>query len=564
MDHRLRLLSPALLLAVSGIASAQSDDCTAPSPITGLGTFPFNTLSATTSAFDGGGSCAGGDNITFDVFFAWTAPATRDYVFDTEGSTYDTQLSVHAGSDCSAICVGHDDDGGTGTLSRIELLGVDAGETFVFQIGGFPYSLPTIPQQGNGAFNIAPFVDPCGLAADDSLEDNDACTAPVDLVPGFYDDLFVSDADSDFYRINVAAGFALDVQAIDAISFDGDVDLRLYDSSCNLIEDFSMADSFSYDVGPAGGDYIVEVYADPSSDDACSDYELDVMLTPIPCSATMDDALEQNDDCGQEVSITNGCYTGLFISKLDWDYYILNVANGDTLQVDLFFLHANGDTDMFLYEMGSCVDFAAGNVGIAGSLASGFSSTDDEQIIWTNTRGQAQTYVLKVNVFPLTLTGDCNTYDLVVSGTDGQGPNLGDTYCDNAINSTGQPGLISASGSPVALDNDFTLTGSQLPDGVFCFFLASRTQGFVPNPNGSQGNLCVLGNIARFNFPGQLGQTANGMYSFQVPLDAVPEPPGLNTTVMAGESWNFQLWYRDFLSTGPTSNFTQGLEVLFQ
>ncbi len=563
MAIRTRLLTSALLVAASGIAGAQSDDCANPTPISGLGSFAFDTFSATTSGFDGGGACIGGDNITFDVFFVWTAPSTRDYVFDTEGSTYDTQLSVHSGSNCGAICDDHDDDGGTGLLSEIELLGVNAGDTFVFQIGGFPYTNPAIPQQGTGFLNIDILIDPCSASPDDTLEENDTCTAPATLTTGFYSDLFVSITDPDFYQINVPVGFTLDVQAMDAISLPGDVDLRLYDPSCNLIDDLN-ADALTYNVGSAGGNYVVEIYADPTSADTCTDYDLDVTLTPDPCFLAMDDALEENDDCGQEVNLTSGSYTGLFVSKIDWDYYTVNVASGDTLQVDMFFLHADGDTDIFLYEMGSCADFASGNVGTTGSLVSGFSANDNEQIVWTNTTGQTQTYIIKINVFPLTLTGDCNTYDILVSGADGQGPTIGDTYCDNVINTTGQPGLLAATGSAVAADNNFTLTGTQLPDGEFCFFLASRTQGFIANPNSSQGNLCVLGNIARFNFPGQFGQTANGMFSFQIPLDNVPEPPALSTAVVAGDTWNFQLWYRDFLPTGPTSNFTQGLEVLFQ
>lgn len=143
---------------------------------------------------------------------------------------------------------------------------------------------------------------------------------------------------------------------------------------------------------------------------------------------------------------------------------------------------------------------------------------------------------------------------------------IGTKYCSPAeLNSTGMPGDLNASGSLTASDNNVLLVGSQLPEGEFAFFVASRTQGFFPNPNNSQGNLCVLGNIARFNAAGQLGQTANGEFQFQVPLNSIPEPPGLNTTVMAGETWNFQLWHRDLIpGQGPTSNFTSALEILFQ
>ena len=120
-------------------------------------------------------------------------------------------------------------------------------------------------------------------------------------------------------------------------------------------------------------------------------------------------------------------------------------------------------------------------------------------------------------------------------------------------------------GSAVASDNNFILEGSDLPNGQFGFFIASRTQGFVPNPNASQGNLCVIGNIVRFNQPGQLGMIANGTFQRQLPLDNFAEPPTFMVEVMSGDTWNFQFWHRDFVSgVGSTSNFTAGLEVLFE
>ena len=41
-----------------------------------------------------------------------------------------------------------------------------------------------------------------------------------------------------------------------------------------------------------------------------------------------------------------------------------------------------------------------------------------------------------------------------------------------------------------------------------------------------------------------------------------PTPTGL-VQVAAGETWNFQAWYRD-ANPGPTSNFTPSVSVLFE
>ena len=137
---------------------------------------------------------------------------------------------------------------------------------------------------------------------------------------------------------------------------------------------------------------------------------------------------------------------------------------------------------------------------------------------------------------------------------------IGTTYCSpGVINSTGQPGVITATGDLTASSNDLALTASGLPDGQFAFFIGSQFQGFIPNPNNSQGNLCVVGTIARF--VGQLGQVSGGVFFIDVDLTSIPVTPSV--AVMAGETWNFQCWHRD-LDPVPTSNFTDAVSITFQ
>jgi hypothetical protein len=44
--------------------------------------------------------------------------------------------------------------------------------------------------------------------------------------------------------------------------------------------------------------------------------------------------------------------------------------------------------------------------------------------------------------------------------------------------------------------------------------------------------------------------------------DLTQLPGGLPAAVQAGETWNFQAWFRD-MNPGPTSNLTNGLQVTF-
>ena len=95
---------------------------------------------------------------------------------------------------------------------------------------------------------------------------------------------------------------------------------------------------------------------------------------------------------------------------------------------------------------------------------------------------------------------------------------------------------------------------------TFVFFLASLFPGFVPSPGGSQGNLCLGADIGRFNT--QVQQSgAGGSFGIDVDLANIPTNP--SQPVLSGQSWHFQGWYRDN-NPGPTSNFTDSVEVTFQ
>jgi hypothetical protein len=141
---------------------------------------------------------------------------------------------------------------------------------------------------------------------------------------------------------------------------------------------------------------------------------------------------------------------------------------------------------------------------------------------------------------------------------------IGAPYCSPVTpNSTGVPGRIGAYGSPFRGDNAVTLLASSLPSNAFGYFLTSRDAGFVMNPAGSLGNLCLSGAIGRYVGPGQI-QNSGAARIFQLEIDLAqhPQPTGL-VDVMAGETWRFQCWYRDSVGGQAVSNFTDGLELGF-
>lgn len=143
------------------------------------------------------------------------------------------------------------------------------------------------------------------------------------------------------------------------------------------------------------------------------------------------------------------------------------------------------------------------------------------------------------------------------------GSSFGTNFCGPAaLNSTGGAASILASGSLVVSDNDVTLTATGLPNNQFGFFLNSVTQGFIPMPGGSQGNLCLAGDIGRYNGALIFNSGTNGVGSLALDLTSTPTPTG-PVTVFPGQTWNFTCWYRD-LNPGAASNFTDGISLSFQ
>ncbi len=86
----------------------------------------------------------------------------------------------------------------------------------------------------------------------------------------------------------------------------------------------------------------------------------------------------------------------------------------------------------------------------------------------------------------------------------------------------------------------------------------SQTQGFIANPGGSQGNLCLGGAIGRYR---SLLESSGLLGRIDIPVDLtlIPQPGG-PAAGMPGESWNFQGWFRD-VNPMQTSNFSTGLTI---
>ena len=143
-------------------------------------------------------------------------------------------------------------------------------------------------------------------------------------------------------------------------------------------------------------------------------------------------------------------------------------------------------------------------------------------------------------------------------------PALDAVPAGSIVTSTGAPSSIEVTGSGSVSQNNLALVAGDLPLNAFGFFLTSQAQGFVANPGGSQGNLCLAGSIGRYVGAGQiLNAGAAGSFTLPLDLNQTPTPTGL-VAIGVGETWNFQAWHRDAVGGSATSNFTDGISVQFQ
>ena len=140
---------------------------------------------------------------------------------------------------------------------------------------------------------------------------------------------------------------------------------------------------------------------------------------------------------------------------------------------------------------------------------------------------------------------------------------FGTSYCAVVPNSTGLPAELCATGSADIAATDLNLMARRLPPQSMAYFLVSPTQGFNSNLPNSYGHLCLAGSVGRFVGPGQIQNSgAGGTVSLPVDLGMVPQPNG-PVAAASGESWNFQLWFRDVGPAGvASSNFTNGFTVV--
>ncbi|MDF1837093.1 MAG: hypothetical protein P1V35_04435, partial [Planctomycetota bacterium] len=150
----------------------------------------------------------------------------------------------------------------------------------------------------------------------------------------------------------------------------------------------------------------------------------------------------------------------------------------------------------------------------------------------------------------------------------------GQHFCDTEPNSSGQICILEASTQP-ASPSGWHLDAAGGPPGEFAYFL----MGTGINPSTiviDSGSLCLGTAIGRYNHSGTnrisigifnavgdlnnlSGTSASGM-GYDVPM-TLPLPG--TPLIQSGETYHFQVWYRDQTGGATTSNLSSGLSIEF-
>lgn len=396
---------------------------------------------------------------------------------------------------------------------------------------------------------------PISCPSADRFEPNDTVATAARIVPGAY--LWLNAplmGDRDIYSIEVPSGSSVIVRTLEYVSQPTDAaGLVLYDASGTQTLDFDFAvgstlQEVRWDNITGAPAVVNALFTFQVGASSCLDYVLGVVVNT--CGLTSDDPLEDNDTCGAAVALPLGATVGLQVFTGDADFYATTVPNRTTLDFAVDYDRARGELLVELYRGSACNTLDRVGVGVA--MPTG------QALLYTNAVGGAETFTLRVAYAGV--QEGCNEYALTAAAVPGM---LGSYICAGVANSTGSGAHLVALGSDAAADNVLTLEVDGLPNFSAGFFLNSFDNGFIANPGGSSGNICISGpRVGRHDddivFSGTTGRVA-----LTLDLTQIPQPTG-PYAVLAGDLVYWQYWYRDVLPQGgTTSNLSDALGILF-
>lgn len=207
----------------------------------------------------------------------------------------------------------------------------------------------------------------------DRFEPNETAAAAAMTNGGALTGMTVCPGDQDYFAVTLGQGDNVDV-TLSFVHGEGNLDVELLAPNGQVVANSAGTlgtETISY-VATAPGTYIAHVIlARDTGAIPGNTYTLTIRANIAPCAVDQD---EDNDSDGNASLILPGPRNGRNVCLGDEDFYDVILQDGDTLNVDLSFSHAEGDIDVQVL----------GFLGIP--LATGGSGTDNENLSYTATR----------------------------------------------------------------------------------------------------------------------------------------------------------------------------------
>lgn len=563
------------VLSVDEDGVAFNDDCNGAIPVaTGV------TMFDTTGAAAGAASpCVFGDQN--DLWYSYTAAGAGGLTISLCGSGYDTALEVFTG-DCGSLTSVACNDDTCGLQSEVAFTQIP-GTEYLIKIGGF---------NGATGAGMMTVTDVTGVL-------NDECTGAMPLGEGLsgpFDTTMASNSsawpcagtsgpdiwftytpqtDGDFTISTCAAGTDYDT-AIELFSGDcGSLtSLECNDDTTGCTASTQLVSAITY-CGAAGTTYTFRL-GGFSTNTGMAEIEITGAPEPTNCATTIFASNNSGSVGGavffdatfaQDVVITRLATntSGAVGTAINADVYTTpGTSVGAEQDISLWTLvgSVGGSSAGFnnpSWMSGAPITIGAGTVGMAiiavdyGHQYTNGNGTNQSAAsadgVITLSLGQGQNVPFSSGVFSPRVWNGSLCHDV----------NIGTDYCAGTNNSTGAPGVLIASGSDCVSIDSLTLIGTNLPANAFGFFLTSQTQDMVA---AGQGFICLGSPIGRGVGGAILNSGAGGVMAVTTNL-MLPQPSGA-VQVMAGETWNFQLWTRDSVGGMATSNTTNATAVTFR
>lgn len=207
----------------------------------------------------------------------------------------------------------------------------------------------------------------------DRFEPNETSNAPAQINGGALTGMTLCPGDQDYFAVSLGQGDSVTV-TVSFVHGEGNLDVELLSPTGQVVAQSagtSGTEMINY-LAVTPGVHVVHVLMTRDTGAVPGNtYTLDVRANIAPCAV---DADEDNDSDADATLILPGLRAGRNVCLGDEDFYDVILQDGDVLNVDLTFSHAEGDIDVQLL----------GFLGIP--VASASSSNDNESLTYTATR----------------------------------------------------------------------------------------------------------------------------------------------------------------------------------